>query len=68
MRLILASTGAQPWVLKYVAHFDEYVESHPYMSMTGTNAYGIDKSRVYSLNGQYYYDKAALANFARLPG
>ena len=34
--------------------------------MSGTSAYGIDRSRVYQISGKYYYDKAVVAHPAQL--
>ena len=66
MRPVLANTGAMQWVVNYLHHYADYIEDMPYLAMQGTSAYSIDPSRVYQINGTYYYDKAVVAHPAVL--
>ena len=59
MDAIIGNTGAASWVVKYVKHYRAHVEGMlSYQKTKGTGSYGTDPSRVYTLNGQTYYDKA----------
>ena len=58
---IIGNTGAFPWVLDYAKEFSEYIV--PMMSYMNAKkgapgAYGILASRVRSINGITYYDRA----------
>jgi hypothetical protein len=58
---IIGNTGAFPWVLDYAKEFTEYIV--PMMSYMNAKkgapgAYGILASRVRSINGITYYDRA----------
>ncbi|HEX5334581.1 MAG TPA: DUF3048 domain-containing protein [Propionicimonas sp.] len=58
---IIGNTGAFPWVLDYAREFTEYIV--PMMSYMNAKkgapgAYGILASRVRSINGITYYDRA----------
>lgn len=59
MNAIIGNTGAAPWVVNYVKHFRQYLEGTlSYLATTGTGSYGTDRSRVYSYQGQTFYDRA----------
>jgi hypothetical protein len=59
MNALIGNTGAAPWVTNYVKHHRAHVEGMlSYMNTRGTGSYGTDPSRVYTYNGQTYYDKA----------
>ncbi|HEX2857823.1 MAG TPA: DUF3048 domain-containing protein [Propionibacteriaceae bacterium] len=66
MRPVFANTGDIPWVINYLHHYPQYIEDKPYMDMRGTDAYGIDGSRVYQIAGTTYYDRAVVAHPAEL--
>ena len=64
---IIGSTGAYPWVLRYAAEFEDYlVTGKQYMTTKGTGSYSILSSRVRTLNGQTYYDRAVACHPATL--
>jgi hypothetical protein len=64
---LIGNTGASPWVVKYVKHYRAHLEGLlSYMNTLRTGSYGIDASRVYTLNGQKYYDKAVVCHPATL--
>jgi Protein of unknown function (DUF3048) C-terminal domain/Protein of unknown function (DUF3048) N-terminal domain len=59
--VIIGNTGAYPWVIKYAKEFTKYIV--PMLSYMGAKqaapgAYGILASRVRSINGITYYDRA----------
>jgi hypothetical protein len=59
MDAIIGNTGAAPWVVNYVKHYRAHLEGElSYMNTVGTGSYGTDPSRVYTFNGQTYYDRA----------
>lgn len=59
MNALIGNTGAAPWVVNYVKHFREYLEGTlSYLATGGTGSYGTDRSRVYSYQGQTFYDRA----------
>jgi hypothetical protein len=59
MNALIGNTGAAPWVVNYVKHYRAHLEGMlSYMNTVGTGAYGTDSSRVYTYNGQTYYDRA----------
>ena len=59
MNAIIGNTGAAPWVVNYVKHYRAHLEGMlSYMNTLGTGSYGTDQSRVYTYNGQTYYDRA----------
>ena len=66
MRPVFANTGDIPWVIDYLHHYSQYIEDKPYMDMRGTDAYGIDGSRVYQIACTWYYDRAVVAHPAAL--
>ena len=56
---LMGNTGASPWVVNYVERYCAHLEGLlSYMNTLRTGSYGIDRSRVYTPNGDYYYDKA----------
>jgi hypothetical protein len=64
---IIGNTGAAPWVLAYVKTFSQFLVSNKsYMGTKGTGSYTIDPSRVRTLNGQTYYDRAVLCHPPKL--
>ena len=64
---LIGNTGASPWVVNYVKHYRAYLEGLlSYMNTLRTGSYGIDRSRVYQLNGDNYYDKAVICHPATL--
>ena len=59
MDAIIGNTGAAKWVINYVKHHRAHLEGMlSYLNTVGTGSYGTDPSRVYSINGQTYYDRA----------
>lgn len=59
MDAIIGNTGAAPWVVNYVKHHRKHLEGMlSYLATKGTGSYGTDQSRVYSYQGQTYYDRA----------
>ncbi len=64
---VIGNTGAAPWVIDYVKHYRAHLEGMlSYMNTRGTGSYGTDPSRVYSYNGQTYYDRATVCHPAVL--
>jgi hypothetical protein len=64
---LIGNTGASPWVVNYVKHHRAHLEGLlSYMNTLRTGSYGIDQSRVYTLNGHKYYDKAVVCHPATL--
>jgi hypothetical protein len=64
---LIGSTGAAPWVTKYVKHYRAHLEGLlTYLNTRRTGSYGIDASRVYTLNGHTYYDRAVICHPATL--
>lgn len=56
---IIGNTGAYPWVVKYAKEFSKYlVPMKSYMATKGTGSYSILGSRVRTLGGITYYDRA----------
>jgi len=67
MRAIIGNTGATGWVLNYVKHYGKYLEGMlSYMETKGTGSYTIDPSRVRTLSGVTYYDRAVVCHPAIL--
>jgi hypothetical protein len=67
MDAIIGNTGAAPWVINYVKHYRSHLEGMlSYMNTRGTGSYGTDPSRVYTYNGQTYYDRATTCHPAIL--
>jgi hypothetical protein len=67
MNAIIGNTGAAPWVVNYVKHYRKHLEGMlSYMNTRGTGSYGTDPSRVYTYNGQTYYDRATVCHPAVL--
>ena len=59
MDAIIGNTGAAPWVVDYVKANRAHLEGMlSYMNTQGTGSYGTDPSRVYTYQGQTYYDRA----------
>jgi hypothetical protein len=59
MDAIIGNTGAAPWVINYVKAHRAHLEGMlSYLATQGTGSYGTDQSRVYSISGQNYYDRA----------
>jgi hypothetical protein len=64
---LIGNTGGTPWVVNYVKHYRAHLEGLlSYMNTRRTGSYGIDSSRVYTLNGHTYYDKAVICHPATL--
>jgi hypothetical protein len=64
---LIGNTGAAPWVVNYVKRYRAHLEGLlSYMNTRRTGSYGIDSSRVYTLNGDNYYDKAVICHPAIL--
>jgi hypothetical protein len=60
---LIGNTGAAPWVTNYVKHYRAHLEGLlSYMNTLRTGSYGIDQSRIYTLNGQRYYDRAVICH------
>ncbi len=56
---IIGNTGAYPWVLDYAREFSDHLSPmKSYMATKGTGSYSILSSRVRTLNGVTYYDRA----------
>ncbi|HET9648205.1 MAG TPA: DUF3048 domain-containing protein [Microlunatus sp.] len=67
MNAIIGNTGAARWVINYVKHYRKHLEGMlSYMNTRGTGSYGTDPSRVYTYNGQTYYDRATTCHPAIL--
>lgn len=67
MTALIGNTGAAPWVTNYVKHYRAHLEGLlSYMNTLRTGSYGIDSSRVYTLNGHRYYDRAVICHPATL--
>ena len=67
MHALIGNTGAAPWVVNYVKRHRAHLEGLlSYMNTRRTGSYGIDPSRVYTLNGDKYYDKAVVCHPAIL--
>jgi hypothetical protein len=67
MDAIIGNTGAARWVINYVKHYRKHVEGMlSYMATRGTGSYGTDPSRVYTYQGQTYYDRATVCHPAVL--
>ena len=59
---LIGNTGAAAWVVNYVKHYRAHLEGLlSYMNTRRSGSYGIDASRVYTLNGDNYYDKAVVS-------
>ena len=59
MHALIGNTGAVDWVIKYVQHHRAHLEGMlSYLNTIGTGSYGTDPTRVYTFNGQKYYDRA----------
>ncbi len=59
MNALIGNTGGAPWVMNYVTHHRKHLEGElTYQNTRGTGSYGTDPARVYTLNGQNYYDRA----------
>jgi hypothetical protein len=64
---LIGNTGAAPWVVNYVKHYRAHLEGLlSFMNTRRTGSYGIDASRVYTMNGDNYYDKAVVCHPATL--
>ncbi len=64
---VIGNTGAAPWVINYVKHNKKHLEGMlSYMNTRGTGSYGTDQSRVYTFQGQTYYDRATTCHPAVL--
>jgi Protein of unknown function (DUF3048) C-terminal domain/Protein of unknown function (DUF3048) N-terminal domain len=67
MHAVIGNTGAAPWVTNYVKRYRAHLEGLlSYMNTLRTGSYGIDRSRVYTLNGETYYDRAVICHPATL--
>ena len=50
-------------MINYVKHYRKHLEGMlSYMNTRGTGSYGTDPSRVYTYNGQTYYDRATICH------
>ena len=59
MDAIIGNTGAARWVINYVKHHRGHLEGMlSFMETRGTGSYGVDSTRVYTYEGQTYYDRA----------
>ncbi|MGC3955380.1 MAG: DUF3048 domain-containing protein [Propionicimonas sp.] len=66
---VIGNTGMAGWTRRYVKKNAQGLDySHDYMHTKGTGAYSIDSSRVYTLKGQKYYDRAVLCHPEKLAG
>lgn len=64
---VIANTGGAGWVVDYAEQEKDRIDvGQTYMETRGTGAYSIDGSRVYTHNGQKYYDRAVQAHPAVL--
>ncbi len=64
---IVGNTGGAGWTLDYFKkNAPDVVYNLSYMATKGTGAYGIDGSRVYTLGGKKYYDRAVECHPAKL--
>lgn len=64
---VMGSTGGSGWVLNYIGEFsDSIVNEDTYVNMKGTGAYSIDYSRVRTIAGTKYYDRAVVCNPKKL--
>jgi hypothetical protein len=60
---LIGNTGAAPWVTNYVKHYRAHLEGLlSYMNTRRTGSYGIDASRVYTLDGDNFYDRAVICH------
>ncbi len=67
MDAIIGNTGAAGWTLKYFKKNAKGLDYKlTYMATKGTGSYSIDGSRVRTLNGQKYYDRAVLCHPEKL--
>jgi hypothetical protein len=67
MHAVIGNTGAAKWVINYVKHHRAHLEGMlSYLNTVGTGSYGTDPSRVYTFNGQTYYDRATTCHPAVL--
>ncbi|MBA8793037.1 hypothetical protein FHX74_000631 [Friedmanniella endophytica] len=63
MDAIVGNTGGSKWVINYAEHHRAHLEvGLSYLATQGTGSYGTDPSRVYTLNGQTYYDRATICH------
>lgn len=63
MDAIIGNTGAAGWTLRYFKKNAKGLDyKKNYMATKGTGSYGIDGSRVRTINGQKYYDRAVLCH------
>ena len=64
---IIGNTGATGWVVNYVKHYSAYIDGLlSYLATKGTGSYSIDPSRVRTLGGVTYYDRAVVCHPAIL--
>lgn len=62
-RAVVGSTGAAGWVENYVRDHGWTLDAgHTYLATKGSGAYSIDRSRVRTLRGTTYYDRAVMCH------
>ncbi|WP_342372201.1 DUF3048 domain-containing protein [Propioniciclava soli] len=67
LRAVVGSTGAAGWVASYLAQRSDILDTgHTYLATRGTGAYSIDPSRIRTLSGKKYYDRAVRCHPALL--
>ncbi|MEA5118561.1 MAG: DUF3048 domain-containing protein [Propionicimonas sp.] len=67
MDAIIGNTGAAGWTLKYFKKNAKGLDySRNYMATKGTGSYSIDGSRVRTIDGQKYYDRAVVCHPEKL--
>lgn len=67
MTAVIGSSGGAPWVMEYLAGFNEYISSDlVYLAMKKTGAYSVNKSRIYKYRGKTQYDRALVCHPAVL--
>ena len=63
MDAVIGNTGAAGWTRRYFKKNAKGLDfSKDYMATKGTGSYSIDGSRVRTINGQKYYDRAVLCH------
>lgn len=64
---VIGSTGAAGWVERYLGEHQAVVDAaHTYLATKGTGAYSIDQSRVRTVRGKTYFDRAVMCHPAVL--
>ncbi|MCW5950822.1 MAG: DUF3048 domain-containing protein [Propionibacteriaceae bacterium] len=69
MNAIVGNTGAAGWTLRYFKKNAKGLDyKKTYMATKGTGSYSIDGSRVRTIKGRKYYDRAVLCHPKQLAG